>query len=691
MKECPRCFRCWNDAAEICAYDDERLQSAFAGPEILDGKYRVEQRLGQGGMGVVYRVHHLGLQKTFALKLIAVLDQAFVRRFRTEAETLGRLKHPNIVNVTDFGIDARGGGLPYLVMEYLEGSTLADRSRQLGRFPLEQGLPIFESIAAAIDHAHERGILHLDLKPGNVFVSDDESGRQTVKILDFGLARFASNPSTSEEKPADVAEAQRRDIATPPEAGPLHHVGEFSEEHRCPRCGGEWSRGASPLDACPACLLRFGLSGESRHGLDDGLRTSVPLGSENLSRTLGPLSEQRCFGTVPYMAPEILRGQRATRASDIYSFGILIYEVLVGRPPFQGSATEVVAGHFSGVPPPPSTINAALPREFDDVLLGALERLPDRRPRRAADLVGQIRSAFFRARVRTWREKEIPRRMTLAAVAAVLLPLIVAPVWRMGVLQQLENRSVDARFLGVPLRAPDARLVLVSLDEASLSADPTPLPDKAEEVGRELERVFAAGARGVAIDLLLPETWSRSRAFSQLILNHSDALTLAAFSSPTGDVIGPECLNPLTSAALGATRASNLFAFVNPDEDPDGINRRARLSYLDQSGKERDAWASHAVKRLASSSIPFSSEDYDRARSCAKPFRDSGSTRRPTGAVSHACRGRTWPQRSSEIPASSATDWSSLAGISLGSGATITGSRFEQKPHEGFPGWSCRP
>ena len=148
MKECPICFRCWNDAAEICSYDDAPLQAAFAGPAILDGKYRVDQRLGQGGMGVVYRVHHLGLQKTFALKLIATFDKAFLARFRAEAETLGKLKHPNIVDVTDFGIDRAGGGLPYLVMEYLEGSTLADRYRRLGRLPLERGLPIFESIAA---------------------------------------------------------------------------------------------------------------------------------------------------------------------------------------------------------------------------------------------------------------------------------------------------------------------------------------------------------------------------------------------------------------------------------------------------------------------------------------------------------------------------------------------------------------
>jgi serine/threonine-protein kinase len=135
-------LRCWDDDAEICSYDDARLQATFVGPTILDGKYRLDQRLGQGGMGVVYRARHLALQKPFALKLISTGgDKAFLTRFRLEAEVLGKLQHPNIVAVTDFGIDTRGGGCPYLVMEYLEGSTLADHCRRRG--PLAR----FRSIA----------------------------------------------------------------------------------------------------------------------------------------------------------------------------------------------------------------------------------------------------------------------------------------------------------------------------------------------------------------------------------------------------------------------------------------------------------------------------------------------------------------------------------------------------------------
>src|SRR5262249_27910333 len=111
------------------------------GSILIADKYRVDRRLGQGGMGIVYAVVHLGLQKRFALKVIkspAAGGDVFLSRFRSEAEALGRLKHPNIVEVTDSGVDARTGGPPYLVMEYLEGSTLADYCDRVGPLSLDR-------------------------------------------------------------------------------------------------------------------------------------------------------------------------------------------------------------------------------------------------------------------------------------------------------------------------------------------------------------------------------------------------------------------------------------------------------------------------------------------------------------------------------------------------------------------------
>src|SRR6476469_9379442 len=125
----------------------------------LDGKYRLDGRLGEGAVGTVYRATHLGLKKVFALKLLKpgpALDPFSVARFQREAEALGRLRHPHIVEVTDSGIDP-GTRAPYLVMELLDGAPLSELCRTAAPLPLTQALPILDAIAAALDAAHEQG------------------------------------------------------------------------------------------------------------------------------------------------------------------------------------------------------------------------------------------------------------------------------------------------------------------------------------------------------------------------------------------------------------------------------------------------------------------------------------------------------------------------------------------------------
>jgi serine/threonine-protein kinase len=142
------------------------LRTIFEGTPILDGKYRLLQLLGAGGGGHVYKCRHLGLKRLVAVKVLRpqfAAQPQHMARFRREAEILGHLRHPHIVEVTDFGVDAERK-IPYLVMEYLEGETLSERIRNHGPLELADALVIFEQIASGIDHVHAAGVLHRDLR-----------------------------------------------------------------------------------------------------------------------------------------------------------------------------------------------------------------------------------------------------------------------------------------------------------------------------------------------------------------------------------------------------------------------------------------------------------------------------------------------------------------------------------------------
>jgi CHASE2 domain-containing sensor protein/tRNA A-37 threonylcarbamoyl transferase component Bud32 len=494
---------------------------AALGPEaetsdLVDGKYRLEEQLGGGGMGVVYRARHEGLGKAFALKLIRSAsrsDPLFAERFRTEAAALGRLKHPGIVDVTDFGIDPEGNRA-YLVMEHLEGRTLGAERRERGVLGLDAALPVLEAAAQALDFAHTRGVLHLDLKPGNIFLSGDGPAA-AVKILDFGLARLVA---TGDQQPAPVT---------------------------------------AQLEGTPA-----------------------------------------------YMAPESFTGGSLGAASDIYSFGIVAYELLTGRVPFQGAVGEVLQGHLRQAPPLPSSLNPELPFEIDAALLAALAKDPRARPSRAGDVVAGLRQARARATQRAWKTTERWRRLALAAAIGVALAAAGPGLSSTPAARRLERPVIDALFALEPPRAPDPRLLLVVIDEASLAADPTPLPERGEEAGRLLAAVLDAGAKAVAVDLLLPRQWGEARAFSDLVLERAEALTLAAGIGPEGALVGLECLDALTAAALGPQRVSALFGLVNVLEDEDGVTRKARLFVPAGNGKRRATWAGRAALAGGAGEVP---------------------------------------------------------------------------------------
>ena len=564
MKECPTCRACLEDTYDNCPVDGSLLEASFPGTPVIDRKYRVELCLGRGGMGVVYRVRHVGLYRTFALKLIQTSHgdwDTFVDRFRTEAQALGRLKHPNIVEVTDYGVDSRGAGLPYLVMEYLEGRTFSEISRKEGALPVSRLLPMLEAIAGAIDYVHGKDVLHGDLKSSNVIVTRDVNGAEIAKILDFGLAKL-------------VPKGEAAGLGKEPEAAPHPDP---------PAPSGKSKLHEASTDDTLDILPPSGPAAHSSPGLAGNALASIPANVQ---------------GTLAYLAPEVLRGEGTTALADIYALGVMTYEILAGKLPFCGSPSETIQGHLHSAPPAPSQTNSFIPREFDSPIQAALAKDPMVRPPSAMAFVAMLRVAADRAEARLWKAREIPRRLALALVTTAALLLLAWPLEHLGFVQELERRTVDLRFAMTPLRKPDPRLLVVSVDEASLSADPTPLTERADEFGGRLEGVFAAGAQGAAVDFILPEQWSHSEQFSKLLLSRGDSLTLAALSTPTGETQGAACVNRLTAAALGPERFSRIFGFVNLGEDADTVARRANLFFRDTEGKYRDSWAGHAARSV---------------------------------------------------------------------------------------------
>src|SRR5436190_10868084 len=179
--------------------------------QILDDKYRLERLLGQGGMGAVYLATHLGTERYVALKLITpqfMRNEEFVERFKREARAAGRLRHPNVVDVTDFGF-ARAGkeSVAYLVMEYLDGCTLSDVLAEEDRLPLYWVVDIIEQVCAAVHEAHQHGIIHRDLKPDNIWLEPNGLGGFRVKVLDFRIAKLGevsvATPEALPSTPSD--------------------------------------------------------------------------------------------------------------------------------------------------------------------------------------------------------------------------------------------------------------------------------------------------------------------------------------------------------------------------------------------------------------------------------------------------------------------------------------------------------
>lgn len=193
-KICMACSREFSGGGNICPHDGNMLvalpQDPYVGRRIAD-KYHVLSVLGTGGMGVVYLARHETMQCNVAIKMLRaqfVSDTSSVRRFNHEAIAAGRLTHPNIINTSDFGFTPQGQ--PYIVMEVLEGKSLADEIKRLKQMSVDRVIHIFSQACDAIEHAHKQGIIHRDLKPGNIMLINFNDDPDFVKVVDFGVAKF---------------------------------------------------------------------------------------------------------------------------------------------------------------------------------------------------------------------------------------------------------------------------------------------------------------------------------------------------------------------------------------------------------------------------------------------------------------------------------------------------------------------
>jgi len=189
FEECPQCGTCYDTGSGQCAKEGTRL-NPVAVPRLLSGRYRLERRLGRGGMGAVYEALDTALDRRVAVKLIRddlVGKAEAAERFRREARTAASFTHPHVVTVHDFGVAA--GTHPFLVMELLSGVTLREELQQRKRLTAARTLETLRGVCDALEAAHHRQLVHRDLKPENIFLARNEMGEVT-KVLDFGLAKF---------------------------------------------------------------------------------------------------------------------------------------------------------------------------------------------------------------------------------------------------------------------------------------------------------------------------------------------------------------------------------------------------------------------------------------------------------------------------------------------------------------------
>ena len=413
--------------------------------EVLDEKYRLEHLLGQGGMGAVYLATHLGTERYVALKIISpqfMRNNEFVERFKREARAAGRLRHPNVVDVTDFGFArVKAGQVAYLVMEYLDGCTLGDVLSEEKRLPLEWVADILEQVCSAVHEAHQQGIIHRDLKPDNIWLEPNRLGSYRVKVLDFGIAKLGETSAPpSDDDPA----------ATIIDDAPPSITNAQLETDTLLRPAGEESHpiGFKPKADGVATLLQDpSLTDSFTHREDDdgtllfdqathaGGRHTAHIATSAQGSALTRVGA--IMGTPLYMSPEQCGGGYVDTRSDIYSLGVIAYQMLAGEPPFAGNTSTVMRAHREQTPQNLRERAAKIPKRTAGVVMSALAKNPAERPQTAFAFASALRAqsegigALYRRAFSLYSEY-FPKFVKLSFIAH--LPVIITTILLTAVL-----------------------------------------------------------------------------------------------------------------------------------------------------------------------------------------------------------------------------------------------------------------
>lgn len=266
---------------------------------ILDNRYKILEKVGSGGMASVYKAQDILLDRIVAVKILHskyASDHDFVVRFRQEAQAAAKLSQPNIVNIYDVGYDENAH---YIVMEYVRGETLKDYIEKHGHLPINTSIQISFDIGGALEHAHANGIVHCDIKPHNILVT--ETGR--IKVADFGIARAINSSSSTKD-------------------------------------------------------------------------------------------EKSVLGSVHYFSPEQASGGKIDERTDIYSLGVVMYEMMTGVVPFEGdTAISVALQHVQNDIPLPTKYNRRIPQLVERVILKAMAKNPDDRFQTISEMMSELRMA----------------------------------------------------------------------------------------------------------------------------------------------------------------------------------------------------------------------------------------------------------------------------------------------------------